>query len=396
MNFCVAFTFFFLIFFVNSILLLVQKILLKNITFGTMIEMVLLSMPQFLIYTFPFATLSAASMVLGDLNSANELLALRSSGVPMKRVFRPILVWGLIFSCVTFWISDYLLPTSNIIYKDKLTRLMMDTPTFELEPYGTNSIGDIVLSNGFVEGSRIEDIVLVDRSSGTGEKTIASVEGEIKLVDVSKFLYELDMKDANLLLNQNGRNVTADAESARFYLDFSDQVPSLTSTNPVNLSSKELLKNIRDRVPAEKADQLSWHETRERRMLEVSHILKEGIGTSSQVEDNTMRVEGYGKKPMDFYGQYYKAELTKKFTLSLACFVLCLVALPLGLIKLKYGKLTGFAISLLIAVLYWYMVFFVQMKIFDIAMSPYLLILAPDIVITVLGLFLFFLMRRAR
>ena len=80
-NFLVAFTFFFLIFFVNSILLLVQRILLKNIDFKTMLVMVLLSMPQFLIYTFPFATLTGASMVLGDLSSNNELLALKSSGV---------------------------------------------------------------------------------------------------------------------------------------------------------------------------------------------------------------------------------------------------------------------------------------------------------------------------
>ena len=39
-NFLVAFTFFFLIFFVNSILLLVQRILLKNIDFKTMLALV--------------------------------------------------------------------------------------------------------------------------------------------------------------------------------------------------------------------------------------------------------------------------------------------------------------------------------------------------------------------
>ena len=65
-NFAVSFSFFFCIFFINSILLLVQRILLRNIDIGTMLEIVSLSMPQFLIYTFPFASLSASSMVVSS------------------------------------------------------------------------------------------------------------------------------------------------------------------------------------------------------------------------------------------------------------------------------------------------------------------------------------------
>ena len=95
-NFAVAFSFFFCIFFINSILLLVQRILLKNIDMLTMLEMVALSMPQFLIYTFPFASLSASSMVLGDLGSTNELLAMRSSGIPSSKVYQPLIIISLL------------------------------------------------------------------------------------------------------------------------------------------------------------------------------------------------------------------------------------------------------------------------------------------------------------
>ena len=100
--------------------------------------------------------------------------------------------------------------------------------------------------------------------------------------------------------------------------------------------------------------------------------------------------------PTNFYGQYYKAELMKKFSLSSACFFLSLVALPLGLMRLKYGKLAGFAISLLIAVSFWYMLFFAQLAIFDITSSPYLLIFSPNLVIGFLAFILYLLMRKAR
>ena len=99
---------------------------------------------------------------------------------------------------------------------------------------------------------------------------------------------------------------------------------------------------------------------------------------------------------MNFYSQYYKAELTKKFVLSLACFCLTMITLPLSMVRVKHGKLTGFAISLLIAVAYWYMLFGVQLQIFSISTSPYLLISLPDIVILLIAVVLMLRFRRAR
>ena len=85
LSFVVAFLFFFFIFFINQILLLAQKILIKNVDYSSVLILVLLSIPQFLLYTFPFASLSASSMVIGDLGANNELLAMRSSGISLYR-----------------------------------------------------------------------------------------------------------------------------------------------------------------------------------------------------------------------------------------------------------------------------------------------------------------------
>ena len=100
--------------------------------------------------------------------------------------------------------------------------------------------------------------------------------------------------------------------------------------------------------------------------------------------------------PRNFYSQYYKAELTKKFVLSAACFCLTLITLPLSMFRVKHGKLTGFAISLLIAVAYWYMLFGVQLGIFSISTSPYWLIALPDLVILLIAALLIMRFRKAR
>ena len=393
-NFLVAFTFFFLIFFVNSILLLVQRILLKNIDFKTMLVMVLLSMPQFLIYTFPFATLTGASMVLGDLSSNNELLALKSSGVSEKKVFLPIIIWSIIFSLITFFVSDYLLPWTNIIYRERLTLLMREMPTFEIEANGTNTVGNIVIANKEVEDALIHEIVMTNNDRTSENKTVVSRLGKVEMMDSARFIYRFTLEDPEILITDSSdinTNLLANAENATFYLDFSDQVPSLTNTDPVNLSSSVLRENIKSRQVREDEDRRAFHHQREELGLSYSSLLKERMvdGTermeeSIGINQELMRLD---EPPIDFYAQYYKAELTKKYSLSLACFFLTLVALPLGTLKLKYGKLTGFAVSLIIAVAYWYMMFFAQLEIFNIKSPPYLLIFLPDIAVALIAVF---------
>ena len=268
MNFLVAFIFFFLIFFVNSILLLVQRILLKNIDIMTMLQMVLLSMPQFLIYTFPF----------GDLGSNNELLALKSSGIAQIKVFKPIIIWSLIFSLITFLVSDYLLPWTNIVYRERLTMLMREMPTFEIEANGTNTIGNIVIANTDVEDNVIHDIVMMNSDRSEENKSIISPQGEVEMIDSTRFIYQITLDGAQILLTDStdiNTSLIANANNAIFYLDFSDQVPSLTNTDPVNLSSSVLRYNIRERQIREDEERRDFFQQRENLRLRYSSLLKE-------------------------------------------------------------------------------------------------------------------------
>ena len=406
-NFAVAFIFFFCIFFINSILLLVQRILLRNIDILTMLQMVALSMPQFLIYTFPFASLAASSMVLGDLGSSNELLALRSSGISSGHVYRPLIAASILLSIVTFIFADVVLPWSSVVYEEKLSVLMRDMPTFEIEPNSVNTVGNIVLSNGESEGNEIHDILLLADDDSGQSRTVVSDRGTLTLVDPYNFIYSLELDNPEILLSDSGDIGSyglSEAERAVFFLDFSEQIPSLTSSAPVNLSSRDLLAGIAEREESSTRDRAEWHYSREDARLQFSDAIKRasrGEAKSSEVSEaygnasSTILRQGQNP-PINFYSQYFKAELAKKFVLSAACFCLTMITLPLSMVRVKHGKLTGFAISLLIAVAYWYMLFGVQLEIFSISSSPYLLIAVPDLVILFAAFLLILRFRRAR
>ena len=149
---------------------------------------------------------------------------------------------------------------------------------------------------------------------------------------------------------------------------------------------------------------LRWHQRGEDAFLSLSAALKaaeSGSGSPDTIleaaESAQAEIISRGDNPpRNFYSQYYKAELTKKFVLSAACFCLTLITLPLSMFRVKHGKLTGFAISLLIAVAYWYMLFGVQLGIFSISTSPYWLIALPDLVILLIAALLIMRFRKAR
>ena len=405
-NFAGAFLFFFVIFFVNTILLLVQKILLKNISVPVMVEMVLLYMPQFLVYTFPFATLTASSMVLGDMASSNELLAVRSLGISSSRVYVPLIAASIFLSICTFLTSDVLQPYTSVLYRDKLAVLMAEMPTMEIESNSMNTVGNIILSNGKTEGNVIEDLVLISKDEDKYNKTITSSRGEMEIVDPSYFVYSLTLDSPSLLLSDaTGRNTYAYAEAkeGKFFLDFSAQVPALTSNSPVNLSSSDLMETIKERDTVQSADRETWWKERERNYFKITSIMEDISASTVTLEEerdelrDAAMLDGYmGSVPVNFYGQYYKSEFTKKIALSIACTVLALVTLPLSNVRVKHGKLTGFAVAIIVAVAYWYMIFGAQLMIFNISISPYLLILAPDIVILLVALSLLFYYRKAR
>ena len=402
LNFIVSFIFFFFIFFVNQILLLVKKVMLKNVDIFMMLQLVMCAIPQFLQYVIPFATLSASSMVLGDLGANNELLALRSLGIPMKKVYKVLIILSLVLTLLTFYISDYLMPQSQKVYKSLLNNIMRELPTFELKENGTNTVGDIVLVNKEVEGNKINDILLFNNSANP-EQTISASSGTLELIDLDRYIYKLDLNDTKLLLSEKDISSwsLATSENTTLFLNFSDQIPALTQDSPSNLSNKDLAVLINESKEDLIESRKRFHNNRSEILTNIASNLSDVdsyenyLQVKRNIESKLTELDIYGdKEPIGFYYQYYTAEWHKKYVLSFACFCLTVVTFPLSFIKIKYGRLFGFGLSLLVAVLYWYILFFSQLKIFDVTFSSSYLMWICDGVMLLLGGVLLLLKRK--
>lgn len=385
LSFLVAFLFFFFIFFINQILLIVQKILIKQIDYRSVLKAIIYSIPQFLLFTFPFSSLTASSMTLGDLGEHREILALRCSGISPSRIYLPILLISLLITGATFYTADYVLPYSSAQYRQLYTSLMQELPTLELVEGGSNTIGGKTIINKDVDGNTVTELVIFDSASRGEGQILSAPTATIDLYDPLHFVYLLELNQPQILHTRSGGEwALASGERAELFLDFSKQVGSIATVLPSQLSSKQLKAEISRYEISLAAEMVQYKKD--------LALLKEEVKAGRRSKEELKLFKK--TRPINFYVQYYSAELHKKYALSAACTILLFLTFSLTMMRIRHGKLIGFGLSMLTAVVYWYLLFFAQLQIFSLPIPAALLIWAPNIILGVLGIALLLVLRR--
>ena len=96
----VSFLFFFMIFFVNQILLDVERLLAQSAPFSSVVKIMFYSFPMIIAQSAPYATFVGFLMCLGGMMSNNEILIYRAAGFSFIKIMMPVLLLGLIISFI--------------------------------------------------------------------------------------------------------------------------------------------------------------------------------------------------------------------------------------------------------------------------------------------------------
>lgn len=395
--FLVAFLFFFFIFFVNQILVLAQKILLKNVHLSDVLILVVLSIPQFLMYTMPFSSLAAASMVIGNMSSQNEILALRASGFNVLHIFLPIVAISLVLSGCTLFIADRLIPYTTDHYKNLYAKILESVPTLELESYSSTQFNDISISNGYVNGNIIEELVIYDDSDASQSRVISAKKGKIVVLDIERFLYRIDLEDAQLLITDKNSLESysyASASSMSVYLDLGSATSSFVNISPSQMSLTQL-KEAASELEADVTSQNNYNQSSISKeasklgenLFEIENNTQ-GASLNKSIQSARNLKSQKSNSSYNFYYQYYRSEYQKKIALSLACTILVFIAFPISFFRVRNGRLIGFALSMFVACAYWFFLYFMHVKAVSANVNVILLMWLPNIVVLTVGLVL--------
>ncbi len=311
--FFIAFLFFFMVFFVNQILLAAKDILGKHVHVVYVLRLIAYSLPMVIAQSAPFATLVGFLMCLGRLASENEILIFRASGLSYRIIFRPVLILGFLISIASFFVNDYLLPLGKINYNKLYRSIITSNPAVELEPHSIKRTNDKTLVIGDVSGENVSDLIFFDTDEEGGQRIIVADDSLVKKSTIPGVLMRLLMNDASVLMFEKNKK---------------NNYEVLTSQSvELNIFESSLMENDHIIIPGEMTSYDLYKEIK---------ILRQDSEASEKKKNR------------------YNLEMAKKFSVPFGSVFFALLAMPLALIFGKHnGQTIGLIIGLFISVLYW-------------------------------------------
>jgi lipopolysaccharide export system permease protein len=139
----VLFTFFLLI---DRIYHLTDLVITKGVPFHLVVALLGFMLPAFLGQTLPMALLVAILLAGGRLAGDLEVVALKSAGVSLVRLFRPILLAALCCAAAVASLTLYLGPLATRAFQEELFKILQARVTAGLQERVFNTtFGDVVI-----------------------------------------------------------------------------------------------------------------------------------------------------------------------------------------------------------------------------------------------------------
>ncbi|MDD2333201.1 MAG: LptF/LptG family permease, partial [Mesotoga sp.] len=91
------------------------------------------NLPEFIVLGIPVGILLAIFWVLSRMRSDNELIALQTHGISLKRLVIPFLLLGVIFSGFAYLLNDYLVPAASTKASEAMARFVYKQPEITLK-----------------------------------------------------------------------------------------------------------------------------------------------------------------------------------------------------------------------------------------------------------------------
>lgn len=358
----------------------------------------------------PLSILLASLMTFGDLGEHVELTALKSSGISLMTIIKPLAVLMVVVSIGAFFFQNYVIPKSQVKMWTLLFSMRQTSPTLDIPEgavYSQIPGYNIYVKHKDKERDMLYNMLIYDVSEGTTyPRIVAADSGRLSMTEdkahlvltlykgswyeemrggggvsgMSNELYRREtfhdkeimipydanftrMDDQSMKEQYVGKNIAQlrhTIDSVRLKVDSAAQVIlDKWNTTPVcgvaaNRTVFKDGKMVQERVPEVKlekpvdVDKLLG----ELPPAEQRQILNQALMRStSSIQD--MQFQGYTVADDNYVIRRHEIELLKKFTLSLACLIFFFIGAPLGAIIRKGGLGTPIVISVLLFIVYY-------------------------------------------
>jgi lipopolysaccharide export system permease protein len=212
---------FFATFFVCVFVLLMQflwqyinELVGKGLDWSVVTELLLYAAMGLIPLAFPLAMLLASIMTFGNLGENYELVAMKSSGISLFRVMKPLMVLAIMLTIGAFFFSNNILPKTNLKFYSLLYSVRKQKPEMVIkEGVFSNDLGSfsIKVDRKSKVNNMLYNIMVYDHTGNKGNISVSIADsGKMEVTRDKKFMSVTLYNGHNYIdgEEQNRRNKT--------------------------------------------------------------------------------------------------------------------------------------------------------------------------------------------
>ncbi|GAA4459215.1 LptF/LptG family permease [Rurimicrobium arvi] len=368
----------------------------KGFGIGLILQLLFYMSATLVPLAIPLAVLLASIMTFGALGENYELIAIKSAGVSLLRIMKPLFLLMVAISGFAFFFSNNIIPIANLKALTLLYDLRNSKVTLSLrEGQFNKDISGFAIRIGSKSknGDTIRDVIIYDVSAGAGnDKMVIAKSAELLPVPEKRALI-FRLKDGwRYEEAQNGRGANSYSQTRMSFKQYdkvfdmsgftvrkSDENSMKNGQTMMNISQlthqidtigRNKLREV-NRYSSEMKTYYSFQGDQKKTLMNkvaVAAVAKSlpDSGLLAQIPDSVRKraielaqaqarsVKLYSEitsKMFDVFNDSivaYKIEIHRKFSISFACMLLFLIGAPLGAIIRK----GGIGLPLIVAVIF--------------------------------------------
>ncbi|MBI5382095.1 MAG: LptF/LptG family permease [Opitutae bacterium] len=335
-----------------------------QIDFATFARLTLLLTPFAFVFALPMGVLTGVLLTLGRLSADSEITAMRAAGLSLRRIARPVIVFGLLGFAVALYINFVGMPAARAQYnRERAAALRANPLNFVVARTFIREFPGYVLYVGEKQGSMLRDF----------------------------WLWELDgqQRVVRMLRAASGRIDYDEADNELILTLMNTRVENRAARNPEDFTEPQL-------VP--------WVEKWEAGRLPLDRVFRRGGGVRTKLDwmslgeltQARVRLQAPPAGETAEQAAVRRREITRvdfalsdRFNIALAVFSFALIGVPLGVKVSRRETSANLGVAVALALGYYF--FTTVAGWFDKRpdLYPALLLLLPNLLMLALAAWLF-------
>jgi len=170
----------------------------KGLEVSVIIELLFYVSASLIPLALPLAILLSSIMTFGNLSENNELTALKSSGLSLYRIVRPLAGVAIIIAICTFYFANYVIPVANLKWHSLIFDIQNTKISTVLTPgVYSHELDGYVIKVDEGKGNDFKGILIHDHTTPNEIKTVRAEEGKIYKSANGAYLF-FEMKNGSV------------------------------------------------------------------------------------------------------------------------------------------------------------------------------------------------------